>query len=178
MHTTALPLLQSTISVARVLDPRGYSYYVSFLGVANKGDVPQLTIVTDDNLCNTAFAPAPMGTDHTVSTLESGAQLTPGTLYYVRVRAVNSVGAGEPTPAKRVTDLTLVSEVPRARPGVPMYVQRACTCLCSLAFAYALHGHEWGIGPSIVHRCPPLPPVPDCTAPPLPQQRDCICCPR
>lgn len=119
------------MSVARVLDPsagpRGYQYYVSFLAVTTKGDVPTLVIVTADTGCSAAFAPSAIGVDMSVQTHESGAQLIPGTLYYVRVRAVNSVGAGAPTAAQRVTNPALVTEVPRAKPGVPMYVsQSAC----------------------------------------------------
>jgi hypothetical protein len=114
------------VSVARVLDPsagpRGYQYYVSFLAVTTKGDVPTLVIVTADTGCSAAFAPSAIGVDMSVQTHESGAQLIPGTLYYVRVRAVNSVGAGAPTAAQRVTNPALVTEVPRAKPGVPMYV--------------------------------------------------------
>ncbi len=129
------------VRVARVLDPsagpRGYQYYVSFLAVTTKGDVPTLVILTADTGCSAAFAPSAIGVDMSVQTHESGAQLIPGTLYYVRVRAVNSVGAGAPTAAQRVTNPALVTEVPRAKPGVPMYVSQSACLLPARESLYA-----------------------------------------
>ncbi|KAF1323264.1 Projectin/twitchin, partial [Globisporangium splendens] len=78
----------------------GRKFWITFTGakMAARGDIEQLMLSATDN---TAGCTALVGTAWTNTEIHGGL-LQSGTLYYVQVGAINSVGVGEPQPATSV----------------------------------------------------------------------------
>ena len=94
-----------TVSKAAYTDANGagFQYRITFSGKAVSGNVEQVT--ADATGCTAFLA----NTGVKSETVSQGGQLTAGTEYYVRVRAVNAVGAGAPMRAYS-TELNTVAE--------------------------------------------------------------------
>ena len=91
----------------------GYFYRITFTGFKVAGNVEQLTL---DHASCTSYASE---VTVQVSTLHDGGALNPGTAYFLRVRAINSVGISDYTEAS-TTDLAYpISQTTRQTPRAP-----------------------------------------------------------
>lgn len=145
----------------RITDPGyGYRYWVTFFGAGVIGDVPSLK-VTDFSGDSTANCSAwsvvtgsSGGVDVTAATTQQhlsvatqidGGFLSPGTAYFTRISAINSVGVGEAQESESQDDCGGVEGAcaPRAPPPPPVDAKVCCCCCVWLLFLLLYRNIVW-----------------------------------